>query len=65
MGIHKRHVPGELAGKLKVELGHDGKVRIKPPADGPDANRPETIAEERPPQAPDPRPDVPPNAAGF
>jgi hypothetical protein len=61
MGIHKRHVPGELAGKLKFERGPDGKIR---PVDQPAAVHPETIAEERPPQAPDPRPNIPPHAVG-
>ena len=66
MGIEKRHLPGELDRRLKAEIGPDGKLRLRPPAgkDG-DPARPESIAEERPPQAPDPRPDVPPNAAGF
>ena len=57
MGIHKRHVPGELAGKVKVERGPDGSLRVAAPDRG---LRPETIAEEKPPQPPDPRPDVPP-----
>ncbi len=66
MGIHTRHVPGELAGKLKFERGPDGRIRpVRPSGEGPDGVHPETIAEEKPPQPPDPRPDVPPHAAGF
>lgn len=61
MAIHKRHIPGELAGRLKVERDPDGKLRfVPPPAERRDPVRPETTADERPPQAPDPRPDVPP-----
>jgi hypothetical protein len=59
MAIHKRHTPSGLAGKLKVERDPDGRLRV---SDGRDRGlHPETIAQERPPQAPDPRPDVPPN----
>jgi hypothetical protein len=47
MGIHKRHVPGELAGKLKFERGPDGKIR---PVQTAAETHPETIAEEKPPQ---------------
>lgn len=66
MGIHKRHVPGELAGKLKIDRDPDGKVRISPPpVEGRDPVRPETVAEERPAQAPDPRPDIPPAVGPF
>ena len=58
MGIHKRHVPGELAGKVKFALGPDGKLHpVRPPSDV----HPETIAEEKPPQPPDPRPVLPPH----
>lgn len=58
MGIHKRHIPGELAGKLKVERGADGRLKV---SDGKDRGlHPETIAEEKPPMPPDPRPPVPP-----
>ena len=59
MGIEKRHIPGKLDTKVRFGRGPDGKLRVEDPA-GPRGVRPETIAEERPPQAPDPRPDVPP-----
>lgn len=56
MGIEKRHLPGELDTKVRFARGPDGKLRVEDPARG--VVRPETIAEERPPQAPDPRRDV-------
>ena len=62
MGIHKTHIPGQVEGKLRVQRAPDGSLRVGPPAgEEPGAVHPETIAEERPPQAPDPRPNVPPN----
>ena len=58
MGLHKRHVPGQVDGTVKFALGPDGKLRpVRPPSDV----HPETIAEEKPPQPPDPRPIVPPH----
>ncbi len=62
MGIHKRHVPGELAGKLRFERGPDGKIR---PVQTPQESHPETIAEEKPPQPEDPRPPFPPTVGPF
>ncbi len=61
MALHKRHIPGELHDKLKFERGPDGKIR---PVQAPEESHPETIAEERPPQADDPRPPIPPHAVG-
>ena len=58
MGIHKRHIPGEIDAKVRFERGPDGKLRVdqfRSPS------HPETIAEERPPEPADPRPVVPPN----
>ncbi len=64
MGVHRRHERGEVSGKLKVERDADGKIRFTPPPnEGRDPIRPETIAQERPEQPPDPRPPIDPNIA--
>ena len=53
--------PAGAPPRLKVERDAEGRLRVVPP---PEARRPETIAEERPPEAPDPRTPVNPDHAG-
>ena len=68
MGLQRRDSrgqtvqPGGAPPRLKVERDAEGNLKVVPPPQG---EHPETIAEERPPQAPDPRPPVNPDHAGF
>lgn len=69
MGLQRRDSRGQNvqpAGapppKLKVGRGADGKLKVTPPEGEP--NHPETIAEEKPPMADDPRPAFDRNVGG-
>jgi hypothetical protein len=59
MAEHRRDKTDRLAAgappRVKITLGKEGAVEIAPDQK-PDEVHPETIAEERPPQADDPRP---------
>ena len=67
MGVHRRdnqrRIPAGGKPRVRIERGEDGAVRVE--FEDPIAPvHPETIAEERPPQADDPRPVFWQNAGG-
>ena len=61
MGVHRRdrneRVTDGAPPRIRITRGKDGALELTPDGAAEDAH-PETVAEERPPQADDPRPNV-------